>query len=264
MTNIDLICQKIHKTCDIQSFPVDPLQVALSFSSIVHPKDPITHIEGLDIEPDGLLVKNPYQEGHWAILYKNSLVSRERKNFTIAHEFGHYMLHKSLYCDPCFRNTKIIENQANEFASCFLMPKTHFQHKIEGQKLGPEIFQEIAEYYEVSFTAVCLRWIKVCDKRAMIVVGKDGLIEWTSASNRLWQSRKYYRALSGKIRGDFGKKVCLPPLSLAAGGIDWLDFNDCNWKKSYHPKGVWSMHEECWEMTFFIQNSTISLLLYPN
>jgi Zn-dependent peptidase ImmA (M78 family) len=56
-----------------------------------------------------------------------------RKNFTIAHELGHFFLnHKSQSGSfECFENdiiedkqaTKNIEHEANHFASCFLMPE---------------------------------------------------------------------------------------------------------------------------------------------
>jgi Zn-dependent peptidase ImmA (M78 family) len=65
-----------------------------------------------------------------------------RRNFTIAHELGHFFLkHKSQSGSfECFENditedkqaTKNIEHEANHFASCFLMP----EQKITSAFLG--------------------------------------------------------------------------------------------------------------------------------
>lgn len=62
----------------------------------------------------------------------NDVIENEgRKNFTIAHELGHYFLCHDLKCEQCYDadiyEEGIIENpieqEANLFASCLLMPE---------------------------------------------------------------------------------------------------------------------------------------------
>jgi len=67
------------------------------------------------------------------IMINQNIPNIGRKNFTIAHELGHFFLkHKSQSGSfECFENditedkqaTKNIEHEANYFASCFLMPE---------------------------------------------------------------------------------------------------------------------------------------------
>jgi len=67
------------------------------------------------------------------IMINQNIPNTGRKNFTIAHELGHFFLnHKSNSSSfECFEDditedkqaTKNIEHEANYFASCFLMPE---------------------------------------------------------------------------------------------------------------------------------------------
>src|SRR5580704_16031407 len=65
----------------------------------------------------------------------------------------------------------------------------------------------LADRYEVSIRAAILKWLGITDKRAMIVVSKDGFIDWAWGSERLFKSGIFYRAR---------QEMPLPELSLAA------------------------------------------------
>jgi len=70
------------------------------------------------------------------IMINQNIANIGRKNFTIAHELGHFFLNHKLHTNSfnCYEDdiiennqiTKNIEHEANHFASCFLMP----EHKI--------------------------------------------------------------------------------------------------------------------------------------
>ena len=113
---------------------------------------------------------------------------------------------------------------------------------------------EDANCYAVSLTAAILKWLTITDKRAMIVVGKDGFIDWTWSSETLIRSGIYYAArLSG---------IELPSGSLAAQEVD----GDTGRHGHLHPAGVWLGSERVREMTVFSPTNemTISLLIYPD
>src|SRR5580704_3188812 len=97
-----------------------------------------------------------------------------------------------------------------------------------------------------------IAWIAI--KRAMIVVSKDGFIDWAWGSKRLFKSGIYYRARQ--------ETVPLPELSLAARRDPSIDAEI----GFVHPKGVWVGNEDVNEMTVFAGKSdlAITLLLYPN
>ncbi|MEC4094016.1 ImmA/IrrE family metallo-endopeptidase [Myroides odoratimimus] len=94
----------------------------------------------------------------------NSKHHKNRQRFTIAHELGHYFLHKekntSFEDTTFFRGAKInpIEFAANEFASAILMPEDLIKELIsEGiRELG-----ELAEEFGVSASAMKYRLEKL-------------------------------------------------------------------------------------------------------
>ena len=79
-------------------FPVDVKEVAREISKHKFPDDPITMICG-DTLPgfEGALVPAPPGKTGWGILYNSAINSAGRINFTLGHEFGHYLLHRIAY-----------------------------------------------------------------------------------------------------------------------------------------------------------------------
>ena len=74
-------------------FPVKVDEVAMEYSRQRFPKSPVAKVDGQDLAGfDGMLTANA-SRSKWLILYNNAVRSTGRKRFTIAHEFGHYMLH---------------------------------------------------------------------------------------------------------------------------------------------------------------------------
>lgn len=86
-------------------------------------------ISSANIKFVGALTKA--NSGQWYIII-NTIENVGRRNFTIAHELGHFFLEhqlqsNSFYCsDDAIaeesQSTSPIEHEANHFASCFLMP----------------------------------------------------------------------------------------------------------------------------------------------
>ena len=214
---------------------------------------------------EGMLMPHPSGSGEWGIVYNETIRSPGRRNFTLAHELGHYLLHRQanpggLECTH--RNMadwdearNRIEAEANTFASYLLMPLDDFREQIKGRIIDIDVMTELADRYAVSLTAAILKWMTITDKRAMIVVGKEGFIDWAWSSEPLLKSGVFYRARQEVIE--------LPPASLAAQEVDGEEGRyGCR-----HPGGVWLGSEPVHEMTVFSPSNdqmTISLLLYPD
>ena len=67
------------------------------------------------------------------VMIINKNFSNDHKRFTISHELGHIVMHLSLqYPIPEYRDK---ENEANRFASEFLMPETAIRNSLYGLKL---------------------------------------------------------------------------------------------------------------------------------
>lgn len=80
-----------------------------------------------------------------------------RQRFTLAHELGHIMLHHYLDKEDYIRNSKKIEEQANYFASAFLMPYRAFADSVYKRTFSELI--ELKRHWGVSMAA-CSRRLK--------------------------------------------------------------------------------------------------------
>lgn len=248
-------------------FPIDVAALAQDFSRQVFPDAPITMVGGLRLSRgvEGMLMPRPDGSGEWGIMYNETIRSKGRQNFTLAHELGHYLLHRQtnpggLQCTN--RNMadwdearNRIEGEANTFASYLLMPLDDFRAQIKDRAMDIDVMTELADRYAVSLTAAILKWMTITKKRAMIVVGKEGFIDWAWSSEPLLKSRIYYAARQTVIE--------LPAASLAAQEVDGATGRHGH----LHPAGVWLGSEPVHEMTVFSPSNdqmTISLLLYPD
>lgn len=249
----------------LDRFPVDVAAIAREYSKQVFPDEPITLVQGEAMSKnfEGMLVPNPNQKGEWGIFYNKAISSKGRQNYTLGHELGHYLLHRQEAPDgiKCSGRDMLDwqseyaqrEAQANTFSSFLLMPLDDFRAQANSHKGSMELMQHLADRYDVSITAAILKWLGITDQRAMIVVGKDGFIDWAWSSERLLKSGVFYCARQETIE--------MPAQSLAVRQDMMID----NLKGITHPKGVWSAKEEVLEMTIFADyhEMTISLLLYP-
>lgn len=89
-----------------------------------------------------------------------------RKNFTLAHELGHYWLHKHRIMDKRHEDTILlrdneytpIEREANEFAADLLIPEEKFRDFINR---GENNVRDLAEKFSVSINAIRYRAYKL-------------------------------------------------------------------------------------------------------
>jgi len=91
----------------------------------------------------------------------------KRKTFTIAHELGHYLMHKDIkkefYCNDIFRaNNTAIEIEANNFAAELLMPEKSFEYYIR-KKWS---ISKIADSLSISYEAAKWRFVCFCEKHS--------------------------------------------------------------------------------------------------
>jgi Zn-dependent peptidase ImmA (M78 family) len=116
--------------------------------------------EPMDSNQSGTL---KYERGIW-VIEVNESHHRKRQRFTMAHELGHYFLHKEKnvdFVDTTFFRSSMsdsVEYAANEFAAKLLMPELEVKELInEGVKnLG-----ELAEKFDVSVAAMKYRVVSM-------------------------------------------------------------------------------------------------------
>ncbi len=245
-----------------EHFPIDVIRVAREYTAQRFPGDAITMAEGANLPGfDGALYRAPTGKTGWGIVYNNALASPGRINFTLAHEFGHYLLHRADYPNGirCGEQDVVrwdsaygqIEHQANRFAANFLMPLDDFRRQIDAHaKVDLDLISHCANRYRVSLVAAILRWLTYTTCRTVLVVSRDGYILWSRASDAALKTGAFFRTS--------GAPVEIPVASLAASQDQLVDGR----AGVLHGPGVW-FHEEVREMTIFSDqyDFTITLLL---
>ncbi len=142
---------------------------------------------------EGALVRNEDQHEEWGIFYKPRPKSPERERFTIAHEMGHFVLHRGqqrkFNCDKesvysGIDTIRAIEREADDFASNLLMPGDLLRDWIAKQRIDFRVLGDIAQRFQVSLEALCIRYIKFTTERAILVYWDNGYMkyEWRSSS----------------------------------------------------------------------------------
>ena len=245
----------------VERFPVDIKLVAREISRQKFPDDPISVIRSDNFDRfEGALVPPPEGKRGWGIFYNNNISSAGRINFTLAHEFGHYLLHRVAYPQGFLCSTEDMatweskyaqmESEANIFAATLLMPLDDFRSQI-GDQARPTLgdLSDCAERYSVSLTAAVLRWLAYTERRAMLVVSKDGFILWARSSRRAWKSRLYYKTRNMP-------PIELPELALASSR------STVSGKKGIvsHNANVW-LNEPCEESVLFSERHDIKMSL---
>ncbi|WP_444930462.1 ImmA/IrrE family metallo-endopeptidase [Microbulbifer sp. SSSA002] len=116
-----------------------------------------------------------------AIIYNSSIKEQGRVNFTLAHELGHYFLHKdnlNLRCSIEDLNNfgdlaphgNDIEREANVFAANLLMPGTDIRQRIHQKPLSKLLLEELHDLYETSMTATACRAVEKHNQAAAVIM----------------------------------------------------------------------------------------------
>lgn len=98
------------------------------------------------------------------IVLGNMKKSSVRRNFDLAHELGHLLMHRLIDMDSLSKDEhKSIEREANNFASYFLMPEREFvkDFKQIKKKSNPYSYVELKMKYMVSIIALEYRAYKL-------------------------------------------------------------------------------------------------------
>jgi Zn-dependent peptidase ImmA (M78 family) len=185
-----------------ERFPVVVADLALEYSRQCFPETPIDKVQGEALEDfEGMLVANRART-KWLILYNSAVRSEGRQRFTVAHEFGHYLLHRHqqqrFECGDADIETgegtgRNIEAEADRFASTLLMPLDDFRRQVDGEPLiSFDLLGHCADRYGVSLTAAALRWIEIAPKRAVLVASRDDHMLWAKSNTAAFRSGAFF------------------------------------------------------------------------
>lgn len=243
-------------------FPVNISELALEYSKSRYPNDPIRRVAGDNLPGfDGALMKATSGKSGWGIFYNSGFTSKGRINFTLAHELGHYLMHREAYPKGFYCSSQDvvrwdseygqIEHQANVFAANILMPLDDYRRQIaQDERVDLDMISACAERYRVSLIAAALRWLEYTTKRAVLVCSRDGYILWAKSSKAALKTGAFYRTSKGPIE--------IPADSHAATQDGLIDGK----AGIQHGAGIW-FSEPVREMTVFAEqyDFVISLLM---
>ncbi len=241
-------------------FPVDVRKVALELTPSFNP-DPITMVREMDLKSvEGALIPNE-TKSEWGILYNRNVEHVGRVNFTLAHELGHYMIHRQdsgadgIRCgeeDMLDRDSGMaqIEQEANAFAANLMMPNHDFRQQADGQPFSFDLMSHCADRYGVSLTAAILKWLDFTKRRAIAILSEEGCMHWSKSSPSAFRSGRYYAT-----RQSFNE---VPAASMAAQE----NFSFAARNGVRHGPGVW-FDEEVTEYSIYSteQEKTLTVLV---
>lgn len=202
-----------------ERFPVDVESLALEYAAQFGHDDPITNVIGDELPGFEGALYPVEKKGRleWALLYNSTIEVPGRIRFTVAHELGHYILHRSSKSEfECSEGDMLhwesverqIEADADAFAATLLMPIDDFRMQLGSDSIALDILDQCAKRYGVSLTAAVLKWLEFTSQRAVLVMSRDGYILWARSSQSAFQSGAFFKTK--------GRVVPVPEGSLAS------------------------------------------------
>lgn len=258
----------LNMSLGIERYPVDIEQLALQYAAQFGYADGITAVVGRDLPGfEGALYKvGEKNKSSWAIIYNSSISSSGRVRFTIAHELGHYIMHRSqsdiFNCGEedmlnWAASERRIEAEADTFASYLLMPMDDFRREVGSEVTDLDALAKCATRYGVSLTAAILKWLEFTDQRATLAISRDGYLMWAKSSEAAVKSGAYLKTRDTPME--------VPAGSLAASGAVLADER----KGIELNANVWFRHEPAdmsmreFRITSDRYDLIMSLLLLP-
>ncbi len=167
--------QKFLEELGITKIPVIPRDICKRLG-IIYCEEPLKNI-------DGFLVVDPKSGS--SLICVNSL-SKEpgRKNFTVAHELGHFCMdspNQSCTKDAIeSRKPKnsVIELMANEFAAELLMPTHIYRQLINVRNPGWDSIKELTTIGQTSLLSTALKFIELTDYACALIICEGSQISW--------------------------------------------------------------------------------------
>ena len=178
-------------------FPVDIETLATNWSAHLEPDrcDHTHTARPLEKVPEGALVDARRKGNGWGIAFADTIATPGRVRFTIAHEFGRFLMHRDEAPDGGFQcsqgdmgnwdyENSRQEAEANRFAARILMPLDDFRTQIPAQEAVTleDIGRLTADRYGVSLMAAVLQWLDYTRRRVVFVCSRDGYILWARSS----------------------------------------------------------------------------------
>jgi Zn-dependent peptidase ImmA (M78 family) len=210
--------RQLLRELNVQGIPIQPREIAEQLQIVVWERE-------LESQYDGCLMR---VGDTWGILLNNLIQSQPRKNFTIAHELGHYYLDgeqierqisatdkkdKAATFVPqhrCqredlrgFDSHQLEEQRANQFAVELLMPSPIFRaDATDLPEIGLPAIDALAANYSTSLTSTAIRYTRLSPHVCAVVLSEQGQIKYFAYSEHFRQNSDCYLAKNKPLHPD--------------------------------------------------------------
>lgn len=152
--DIEMVANRIRKDIGLDNGPIsDIIEVAELMGFC------IINSEYQEDKVDAFSSMNKINNQQYFVITTGESRSFYRQQFSIAHEIGHWVLHQHLNPTELDKDEyKIMENQANKFASAFLLPQESFGEQLQSQRVDDiETYLNLKRTWNVSMAAMIKR-----------------------------------------------------------------------------------------------------------
>lgn len=121
------------------------------------------------------------------ISISSELVNLNQRRFALAHELGHYIMHRGegnkFFSDNeadfvKYHQKGDQEVEANEFAAELLMPRKQFVSFTSNSEFNTELIIKTANYFESSITSTSIKYADFGHEPIAMIYTKNGLVKW--------------------------------------------------------------------------------------
>jgi Zn-dependent peptidase ImmA (M78 family) len=154
--------------------------------------DTLADMRGLEVRDAAIqgTRANLVRLGKNGVVTVSSGLSTQARRFAIAHELGHFELHKEeSYLGLCTGEQLVTdyesggtEAEANAFAAEFLMPARLFKPRTQGREVSWDIPRRLADEFHVTLMAAALRFVELSDERVAVLFSVKGSVSWRRRS----------------------------------------------------------------------------------
>jgi len=136
----------------------------------------------------------------WRIGVSTNIQYGPRRNFTLAHEIGHFIGHR--YEQDVFECTfenlnnfqiEGLEKEANDFASHLLMPADILRKFDRERDFCHAAVSDLSSMFGVSRAAAAYRWIQLTNRQIGFAISRDGYFNQGRASSKLYNRGVFFK-----------------------------------------------------------------------
>lgn len=229
----------------ISAYPIQPDDIAQKKGLVIESRNDF---------PAGVFGALWRSGNDFGIIVSSACPTPGHRRFTIAHELGHY--HVDGHVEQLFASGNAVapslgghfrdqrdpvEVEADAFAGELLVPTAFARALVDGAPLGMHAVMRLRDTFDVSLSCAAIRLAQLADEALVVVLSKDGVIEWTARSGALWNQGGWARRSWKKEwtpRGSGTRRLAADAARRRAGAADGSELLACEWCDGAPPTAV--------------------------